>query len=130
MNTNYSTQTAAERYGVDESNGLIDGAAYHESVSHEEYYNLARLAAEGGKISRLRILTGMWAGRKMADVSYCHGTLPSGQVVSISVNGDVMGVPLWGKNGLKSKLIEWAKEEGVYAKGLGLLDESNWSVLN
>ena len=24
---------------------------------------------------------------------------------------------------------EWAKEEGVYAKGLGLLDENNWAVL-
>ena len=30
---------------------------------------------------------------------------------------------------LRADFIEWAKAEGVFAKGIGLLDGGNWSVL-
>ena len=123
-------QSIAEKYGVQESNGLVDGATYHAGVDYSDEITLAELQRRGGKISRVRILTGNWGGQKMADVSYIHATLPSGQVVPVNVTGDVMGVPLWGPRGMKARFIEWAKEEGVFAKGIGLLDEANWSILH
>lgn len=126
MNT---TQTIAEKYGVQETNGLENGHDYHAGVDYADQITLAELAKRGGRISRVRILTGSWGGVKMADISYIHATLPSGQTVPINVTGNVMGVPLWGPKGMKAHFIEWAKEEGVFAKGLGLLDESNWSIL-
>ncbi len=122
-------QTIAERYGVDETNGLIDGHAYHAGVSYDDEVTLAELARRGGKISRVRILTGSWGGVRMADISYIHGVLPSGKTVPVRVAVE-NGTPLWGPRGLKAQFIAWGKEEGVFAKGIGLLDEANWSVLN
>lgn len=122
-------QTIAEKYGVQETNGLVNGHDYHGGVDYANQMTLAELAQRGGKISRVRILTGSWAGQRMADVSYIHATLPDGTTVPLNVTGNVMGVPLWGPKGLKAMFIEWAKEQGVYAKALGLLDESNWSIL-
>lgn len=121
--------TIAEKYGVVETNGLEAGHEYHASVDYAEELQLSEVARLGGRISRVRVLTGSWAGQKMADVSYIHATLPSGQIVPVRVTGNLLGVPLWGPKGLKSNLIAWAREEGVYAKALGLLDEGNWSVL-
>lgn len=122
--------TIAEKYGVVETNGLENGHEYHAGVSYADELTLAEVARRGGRISRLRVLTGFWAGVKMADVSYIHAVLPSGQIVPVRVTGTLQGVPLWGPKGLKSNLIAWAREEGVYAKALGLLDEGNWSVLH
>lgn len=126
MNTNTSTQTLAERYGVNETNGLdIVGYDYHDQVSYEDQMTLAQVAAAGGKITRLRILGGGPSDGFYADISYCHATLPNGKIVP--VYGDY---PMcFQLRRLKGELIEWAKQHKVYAKGLGLLDENNWSVL-
>ena len=123
------TQTAAERYGVDETNGLMDGHAYHAGVDYADQMTLGEFAKAGGKITRVRILTGSWGGVRMADISYIHGVLPSGKTVPLRV-GVGNGTPMWGPRGLKAQFIAWGKEEGVFAKGIGLLDEANWSVLN
>ena len=120
-------QTTAERYGVNETNGLIDGHAYHAGVSYDDEVTLAELARRGGKITRIRILTGSWGGVKMADISYIHGEV-DGKTVPVRVA--VSGTPLWGPQGLKAQFIAWGKEEGVFAKGIGLLDEANWSILH
>ncbi|AZV01736.1 hypothetical protein HOV00_gp29 [Microbacterium phage Schubert] len=120
MNAN----TLAERYGVRETNGLENGHEYHSTVDYESI-TLAELKARGGHISRVRILTGVWPGLgRMADISYIHGTV-QGRPVAIRVDVE-NGIPL---RNLKGEFIEWAKREGVYAKGIGLLDEGNWSIL-
>jgi len=123
--------TAAETYGVQQTNGLENGHSYHSAVDHSEDYSLKDVRDAGGRITRVRILTGTWPGMgRMADISYIHATLPATaetpeRTVPVRV-GVELGVPL---RELKKRFIDWAKEEGVYAKGLGLLDESNWSIL-
>lgn len=115
-------------YGVNET-GMPVGPEYHATVSHEEYIGLAELKERGGRITRVRFIGGDYIpGRgKCYDVSYVHGMI-DGQVVSIDTNA----MPEWNlipRRNLKGALIAWAKEEGVYAKALGLLDEGNYSIL-
>ena len=121
-----TTQSIADYYGVNESNGLDDGHAYHSQVSYADLMSLAAVEAAGGKITRLRLLSDATPMGRFVDVSYCHATLPDGSVVPVNLTGDLMGMPY---PKVKAHLIAWAKSEGVYAKGIGLLDESNWSHL-
>lgn len=123
---NITATTDRNLYGATESNGLVDGSAYHNAVDYSRNYSLSELQQAGGKISRLRILTEYipHARVRMADVSYCHGVLPSGEIVPVDVY--ITGVNFFK---FKGELISLAKSEGVFAKGIGLLDESNWSVL-
>lgn len=113
-------------HGHPETNGLIDGAAYHDSVDYSGApYTLAQVKAEGGKISRLRLLAETVPGvGRFLDVSYIHATLADGRTVNVQNGIDNM-TPA---RQLKGKLIDWAKREGVYAKSIGLLDEGNWST--
>ena len=113
-------------YGANETNPLIDPDAYYESDF--VFMNLSELAAKGGRVTRVRFLTDFWPGMgKIADLSYCHGTLPDGTRVHVNVTGgDLMGCPM---NKITGELINWAKKEGVFAKGIGLLDRGNWSIL-
>ena len=111
---------AAEYSAKYETNALQNGAAYHGDVDYSESMTLAQLAEAGGKITRLRVFR---EGLRV-DVSYIHATLPDGSIVP------VVGYPAFSNwFGFKANLVEWAKEQGVFAKGLGLLDESNWSIL-
>lgn len=112
-------------YNPNETNGLINGHVYHGEVDYSELYTLSMVAEARGKISRVRLLTERWPSGRFADVSYIHATLPSGKIVPVQVGMDNL-LPL---NKVKGAMIEWAKREGVFAKGLGLLDEGNWSVL-
>lgn len=123
---NATATTDRNLYGAVESNGLVDGNAYHNEVDYSVSYSLSELQKAGGKITRLRILTEYipHARMRMADVSYCHGTLPNGKIVPVSIY--VTGVNFFK---LKGELIDIAKAEGVFAKGIGLLNEGNWSVL-
>jgi hypothetical protein len=116
-------QSRNQFYGVNESNGL-PSANYHAEVDYTDEMSLAEFAAQGGRITRLRILGGGPEDGFMCDTSYCHGTLPDGRTVPVS--GGPMCFPV---RRTKATLIEWAKEQGVFAKGLGLLDEGNWSTL-
>jgi hypothetical protein len=121
MTINPNATTDRNRYGAVESNGLVDGAAYHAQVDYSgRPYSLKQVADEGGRITRVRILAEMGRG----DVSYIHATLPNGTTVPVQVMVDNL-TPL---KAMKGALINWAKREGVYAKALGLLDEGNWSV--
>lgn len=119
------TNALAARYGVDQTNGLEDGQAYHAEVIHDDI-SLAEVAKRGGRITRVRVLAEVRSGLGwVCDISYIHATLADGSTHSVRMSG---------RHGhllrkLKGDFIEWAKEEGVYAKGLGLLDEGNWSVL-
>lgn len=112
----------AARYGVVETNGLVD-SGYHERVEHGQDYTLNELDAAGGTITRLRLLTER--GYPFLDISYAHGTLPDGRIVRINL----ADVDKLRRKSIKGDLIEWAKRQGVFAKRLGLLDEGNWSIL-
>ena len=73
-------------------------------------------------ITRLRLLGDM--GDPYMDISYCYGVLKDGTPVRVQVTCGSLR-----RKTIKADLIAWAREEHAYAKGLGLLDECNWSVL-
>lgn len=90
--------------------------------------SLAEVAARGGRMVRVRWIGGDYIpGRgKCYDLSYVHAVLDDGTRVRVY---DMPAAFLVPRRGLKGALIEWAKESGVFAKGVGLLDESVWSIL-
>lgn len=98
----------------------------------EGYYNkpaartitLRELQSDGGKVTRVRILTERTERGTICDVSYVHG-----EIHGVRFNVQLALGLLVPMGQLKGELIAWAKREGVYAKALGLLDEGNWSVL-
>jgi hypothetical protein len=96
---------------------------YHQQVEATTI-SLKEVSKAGGHISRVRLLGE--AGYR--DISYIHATLPGGRIVRVDTTNcpTVFLIPA---NRVKATFIEWAKAEGVFAKGLGLLDEGNWSVL-
>lgn len=112
-------------YGAVEVNGLVDGDAYHSEVDYTQTYSLAEIAEAKGHICRVRILTENTFGGRLCDISYIHAQLPAGKIVPVQNHIDNL-TPL---RELKGRMINWAKAEGVYAKGLGLIDEGNWSIL-
>lgn len=116
----------ATEYNPNETNGLTNGAEYHDSVDYSEQYTLGMVKDAGGHISRVRLLTEWRPGGRVADVSYIHATLADGRTVPVQVGGELYLIPM---NQIKKNFIDWAKREGVYAKGIGLLDQGNWSVL-
>lgn len=120
------TIAVQSHYGATETNGLVDGAAYHSAVDQSRLYSLGEVAAAGGKITRVRLLTEVWPGRgRIADISYIYATLPDGKTVPVSIGVDNL-TPL---RELKGAMIAWAKREHVFAKDIGLFDEGNWSIL-
>lgn len=111
---------------VNEENGLTDAAAYYaDRAGRVEYMTLKELAARRGRITRVRLLTERQGGRRMADISYIHGVLPDGTPVSLHATYPMC----FDYRNTVGELIEWAKQEGVFAKALGLLDRANWSIL-
>lgn len=139
-----------EAYGV-QCTGEVVTAEYHQNVEYSNEMFLSEVAAQGGRISRVRILKEY--GR--CDISYIHATIPGGRrgcashqsidggpssmcvecvaktkdrVVPVRLNIPAGSTCLWFRQ-VKGAFIEWAKAEGVYAKGLGLLDEGTWAVL-
>ena len=109
----------AVRYGVDESNPLWTSEATHENVD----YSIHATLADVKRVVRLRLLTE--PGYPYMDISYCYGQMEDGTYVRLS---DAPGCISRRKP--KADLIAWAREAGVNAKALGLLDEHGvWSVL-
>jgi len=110
----------AVNYGVNETNPLWVSESNHKNVDFNEYVTLGDPRLE--RITRLRLLTE--PGYPYFDISYVYGVLKDGTHVRIS------GAPMHlGRKTIKRDLIAWAKEEKAYAKGLGLLDDSVWSIL-
>lgn len=139
-----------QSYGV-VATGEVVTSEYHDQVSYDNQMTLGELVnVHKGRITRVRLLTERWPSGRMADISYIHGTYfktcetchgrktyAGGMGCSScqSQGGSYVTVPVYVDcvTGLlrevKGDFIEWAKREGVYAKGCGLLDEENWSVL-
>ncbi len=127
--TTYNThERMTSQYGVQESNPLGDQG--HNWDNFEDgAITLRELQDRGGRISRLRFLTD--PGFPYLDISYVHGVLPNGRNVRINVQGGCFGTIRKGRNSEPQMrdLIAWAKEEGVYGKGIGMLDQGVWSIL-
>lgn len=110
----------AVRYGVNETNPLWSSEATHENVDFDIHVTLG--SPEVARVVRLRLLTD--PGYPFFDISYCYVLLKDGRYARLS--DTPMSLP---RKGLKGALIQWAREEGVNAKALGLLDDANWSIL-
>lgn len=110
----------AVRYGVQETNPLWASEATHENVDYDVFVTLG--SPEVKRVVRLRLLTE--PGYPYYDISYVYVELKDGRYARLS--NAPMHLP---RRNTKAALIAWAKEEKAYAKGLGLLDESNWSIL-
>jgi len=74
------------------------------------------------KITRLRLVTDV--GFPWFDVSYCYGELKDGTPVRVQ-----LPYHQFSRKFLKRDLVQMCKERGLYAKGLGLLDDSVISKL-
>lgn len=110
----------AVRYGVNETNPIWASEATHETVDFSVHCTLGDPRVK--RVLRLRMLTE--PGYPYFDISYCYAELKDGTQVRLA------GVPAQvGRKTIKRDLIAWAREEGAYAKGLGLLDDSTWSIL-
>lgn len=106
-------------YGVNETNPLWVSEVTHETVQDTVQLNDPRLT----KIVRLRLLTEAYY--PFYDISYCYGMLNDGTHVRVNLDEHRIS-----RRNAKGDLIAMAKRAGRFAKGLGLLDSSNWSILS
>lgn len=118
MTTNMNTRPITNKYGAIEVNGLEDAQSVIDSLTGTVYWTDPNLA----RVFRLRLLTDR--GFPFFDVSYVYGTLKNGDNVRVSVPFYQLGKRSW-----KREIIEHAKREGVYAKGLGILDDDVMSTV-
>lgn len=102
-----------DRPEVGETNGLVDGQSYHRSrgETRSVYWT-----EKGLKITRLRLLSD--PGFPLWDVSYCHGMIGDEHV---DVQLPFSQLLKYGTT-ISKQIVAEAKKEGVYAKGLGILD--------
>lgn len=108
-----------DRPDIGESNGLVDGIKYHRERGQVRRVDWSEPHL---RVTRLRLLSD--PGFPVWDVSYCHGVLAhTGELVDVEV--PFQQLP---KRGFKAAIVAWARREGVYAHGLGIL--TNISTLN
>lgn len=105
------------KYGAWETNGLEDPNEYHNGERKVTvHFDDKRLKT----ITRLRLISD--PGYPMWDVSYCHGVLKDGTEVRVTLDNHQFN-----KRTIKGDLIAMCKRRGVFAKGIGLLNDGNWS---
>lgn len=107
-------------HGVFETNPIeyIDGQHPCETLQGEVDLADKRLA----RITRLRLLGER--GFPYYDLSYCYGVLKDGTPVRVRLPEHQ-----WPRRGFERALVEMCKREGVYGKGIGILDTSVHSIL-
>lgn len=89
-----------------------EGRAYLDAV-HEVHVDWTD--ADLAQITCLRLLSD--PGYPYWDVSYVHGVLKDGRPCRVSVPFFQLSKRKW-----KSEIVEHARRDGVYAKGLGIFD--------
>jgi hypothetical protein len=94
-------------YGTIETNGLVDGQAYHSQFDRSKS---VPWDTPGLTITRLRLLSD--PGFPLWDVSYCHGMLDGEPVVVVLPFSQLP------KRGMKRALYGEAKKTGRFIKGL------------
>ena len=97
--------------GVYETNSIDDFAGQRPEADKLVHWSDPELA----KITRLRLLSD--PGYPYWDVSYIWGELNDGTAVRVQNPFDELR-----KNKLTSDILEAAKRDGVYAKGLGVFN--------
>lgn len=97
---------------ISEYNGETNpvNSEYH----NEEIVGRVEWNAKGLKITRMRMISD--SGFPFWDISYCHGIL-NGKKVEV-----ILPFSQLSKFGWKGEIINYAKRQGIYAKGLGILD--------
>tara|TARA_R110000782_G_C14713634_1_gene403418 strand:- start:477 stop:821 length:345 start_codon:yes stop_codon:yes gene_type:complete len=105
-----STNTV-DRPSVGETNGLVNGIAYHDE-RHSQSGGIKTVCwtVSGLEITRLRLLSD--AGYPAWDVSYCHGIL-KGEHVNVRLPFSQLP-----KRNTKAWLYNEAKATGCFIKGL------------
>jgi hypothetical protein len=100
------------KYGAKETNPLVGD---HPKREARVALNDPRL----DRITRLRLISD--PGLPWWDVSYCYGLLKDGTWADVVLpECDLRRGP--GAPSLSSQLVAIAKSQGVYARGIGLLD--------
>jgi len=96
------------------------GPNYHDSINRDEeiYWTDKRLQ----KIVRVRLLSD--PGLPFWDISYCHGRLSDGRLVPVCLPFHQLP-----KKGLFRSIVNHAKKDNVYAKGLGFFSDLIYSKL-
>ena len=103
-----------DRRDVGEQNGLVDALSYHDARENQGNIETVYWNTKGLKVTRFRMLSDR--GFPMWDISYCHGIL-NGQHVDVELPFHQLPKRAW-----KKTIIDYAKRDKVYAKGLGILD--------
>lgn len=85
-----------------------------QSICHEASKRYVNWKQPGLKITRLRLLSD--PGLPYWDVSYCIGEV-NGKLCTVT-----LPFPQIPKRNVKGFIIAEAKRDGVYAKGIGILD--------
>ena len=106
-------------YGTVETNGLVNGAAYHENRRDAitVYWNDPDLV----KITRLRLISD--PGFPFWDVSYAHGVMKNGDAADVQLPFSQLS-----KRQMWKEIYEAGTADGVYVKRI--LDASAISKLN
>lgn len=99
---------SVNHYGVYETNPITEADKSH-SPTRTVYWD-----EPGLYITRFRIISD--PGFPFWDVSYCNGTL-NGEDVDVQLPFSQLP-----KRNMVRTIIAYAKRDGVYAKGLGILD--------
>jgi hypothetical protein len=102
------------KYGVRETSPLSDNDRKFQESWKGEYVDWSDPDLK--RVTRLRLLSD--PGFPMWDVSYCFGEMKDGRCVRVQLPFDQL--PKGGK--LQKTIVEYAKRDKVYAKGLGILD--------
>lgn len=97
-------------YGAQETNGIEPG--YHDVPI---VATLDWTSPDLVRITRLRLLSD--PGFPLWDVSYCHGINRAGERVIVGLPFDQLP-----RRTMRASIVEWAKREKVYAKGLGIFE--------
>lgn len=113
---NRNPHQTTDRPEIGETNGLIDGPKFHEEWDKKSKgRKLDWSDPELARITRFRLLSD--PGFPFWDVSYILGVTHDGE--NVDVYNPFSQLP---KRGMKRHIIECAKRDGVYAKGLGIFD--------
>jgi hypothetical protein len=114
---------------ANETNGLIDGAAYHQRMHDESIDATAyEVAKSGGKFTRIRLLTE--PGYPYMDVSYIHAQLGDGTPVRVNIDFDAsMLLRRTYRSQLRDALVRDSGLTRREAEALGVWEEGVYSVL-
>lgn len=100
------------KYGEQETNPL-EGKTRDFVMEAVEYVDWTDPNLK--RVVRLRLLSD--PGFPMWDVSYCVGEMKDGKAVHVQLPFDQLP-----KKGMRGMIVKWAKQDKVFAQGLGIFD--------